>query len=250
MNMTVVERFEQQIQNGSLPKPIPPWAITAKRVCVWGGLGLTVAAGAASTAVSWWLIADPNGMLKEFRASDWMQGALDLLPVAWIALSLGAGLFAYWLFAHTTHGYRYRRPLVICSLGLGLLAFGGALYVTDLAESIEAATAQLPGYERFIGSRRPVLMRPDKGTIIGHIENPGQESWILVDPNGAVWRITIATSTTLPNGNRGQNVVLNGGCVRVMGLINTTTRAVQANAIRPCPRAVRFNPNLQPVPAP
>ncbi len=239
--MTVADRIEQRIREGSLPKPIPSWAVTAKHVCVWGGLGLTVAAGAASTAVSWWLITDPNGLIREVRASDWVQSALDLLPVAWIALSVGAGLFAYWLFAHTPHGYRYRRTLVIGCLAVGLLAFGGALYATNLAESIETAAAQLPGYEKVASPRHQVLLKPESGMIFGQVDDFGLDVWHVVDPEGEVWRITVVTSTNFPGNKRGQNQIRQTGCVRVFGAIDTSTHDVQAQAVRPCPRAVHLN---------
>lgn len=242
--MNVAERIELQIKNGTLPKPIPRWLVVAKRCCLWGGLGLTVAASAASTAVTWWLVADPNGLLGVMHSSDWFRGALNLLPITWIFISLGSAVAAYLIFVHTPYGYRYSRALVAGSLGFGLMSFGGALYASDLAESIETSASALPGYHKVAGIQPQVFMKPERGMIVGHVESEDDRVWQVLDPSGTVWWVTVPTTSQMPFIKRAQGTSFVGSCVRITGTLETSTRSVTASVIKTCPRAVHLDDHI------
>lgn len=239
---TLADRFEEQIQQHELPPPIPRWRITAKCIGIWSLFALMLLLGASSVAIAVWFATDPFSLAAELRESQAMYSLVTGLPLVWIFAGCFAVCSAAWFFVQTPHGYRYRMTLIAAAVFVSVVCVGVALMAAGLAESLERAASYVPGYARVISPPTARFMRPDSGMLFGRIESMATGTWEIRDAEDGFWTVMMGTTTEFPPHAQGQRQMVIGGCVRISGEASSTTRVLQADSIRPCPRGLHMRP--------
>ena len=231
---SLADQFEQKIESGQMPEPIPIWQIKAKRVLIWILFGSFVFVGIASSAVAVWFITDPQTVILEYQKASFLDHFLSILPLFWICLSLAMGLAAVIVFVHAPRGYRYRAIVLVGAVILAFAAFGGAISAAGFSEKIERVAELMPGY-RFV--QMPHIQKftqPENGMMIGQVKVIEQQEFDLKDVRGVIWHVsTIHCNQPL------DRVISPDGCVRVLGVPSSTENYFDAEQIVPCPRGIR-----------
>lgn len=242
--MSIAEQFEQKINQGDLPKPVPKFLVIAGRVALWIFLVLVVSLGSLSAGVAAWFMSDPVALSAVATGASWVDSFVQALPLFWLAVALLCGILAILIFIRSSRGYKYRKAYVITACLLGFLALGVALALAGVSDKIDRmAFENIPQYNGLSKPRMLHLMEPESGFIIGHIQAMDSSSLIVRDPGGNVWEVRLKPETNLPI-----HFKINiGDCVRILGEASSTIYATEARGIRPCPRGIRY---MSPTPVP
>lgn len=234
--MSIADQIQEQIDHGELPKPISPYIVRLKRIGIWIAVLLAISIGMLSTAIAVWFLTDPQGLLFEWSRSDLWYGIVNALPLFWVLISITAGIVALGIFLHTSQGYRYRTSLIVITVGLSFLAFGGSLYAAGLAEDIEQAAYRfLPGYARIVEPQVQRYHQPDQGKVFGEIRQMKGSMVELADPAGRIWKIQIQRERM----EKGMEELMEEDCACTEGIVSTTQNTLTADQIKPCPRALK-----------
>ncbi|MBU2567007.1 hypothetical protein KKG46_05640 [Patescibacteria group bacterium] len=231
---SLAEQFEQKIQNGQMPQPIPFWQIKAKRILIWVIFGSFVFVGIASSAVAVWFVTDPQTVILEYQKESFLDQLLSVLPMFWIGLSFIMALAAVVVFVHAPRAYRYRTVFVVSAIVLAFVAFGGAISVAGFSEKIELFAEMMPGYRYVQMPHMQRFMQPEQGMMLGQIKAIDRQEIFMRDVSGVIWHVNISNCSQPLD-----RIIKPEGCIRVLGVPSTTENYFDAEQIAPCPRGIR-----------
>ncbi len=116
------------------------------------------------------------------------------LPIFWLATILAASAFAYFLFRHTKHGYRF-----------GVLAVAGGIFVASIAGGISLLATPLPPQLHALRVQNfpphfdeSEWMDPEEGFLFGEVFSIEEKLLILNALDNSVWNVDIATAKIPP----------------------------------------------------
>lgn len=238
--MTLADDFENKLEKGALPRPIPRWVVVAKRAGLWVGFGALVTLGALALGVTLWLVSDPA-----LREDTPFLALLGAIPFIWLGASLLTGIVAVLVYRFTPHGYRHRLPAVVFAVFALAILVGFGLMASGVSERTEeTVSSALPPYHDLSNRRIMRFADPQNGTMVGWVVSKDDDtSFELRDPASNLWYVD-ASGAPLPQGG----LPAAGSCLRVIGENATGTSGFVAKILRRCPRGVR--PPLPPMPAP
>ncbi len=241
--MSIAEQFEQKINQGDLPKPVPKFLVIAGRVALWIFLALVVSLGSLSAGVAAWFMTDPVALSGAAAGASWVDLFLQALPMFWVAIALVCGILAIIIFIKSARGYKYKRAYVVTACLVGFLALGAALASAGVSDKIDRmAYENIPQYNGLSKPRMLHLMKPDSGFIIGRIQAMDGSKLVIRDPGGGIWEVRLNQETNIPLHFKIQI----GDCVRILGDASSTIHTTDARDVRPCPRGIRHMPPQPP----
>lgn len=242
--MSIAEQFEEKINQGNLPKPVPRFLVMAGRAVLWIFLVLIVSLGSLSVGVATWFMTDPVALTGAATGVSWLDLFLQTLPLFWVVIALLCGVLAIFIFVKSALGYRYRRIYVVTVCLVSFLALGVALALAGVSDTVDKMAHEIiPQYRGLSKPRMLRLMKPDLGFIIGRIQTMDGSRLVIMDPGGGVWEVRLNRETNIPVHLKIQI----GDCIRILGEASSTIHTTEAKDIRPCPRGIRHLP-LQPAP--
>lgn len=195
---------------------VPRWHFVVKNMLFWGGFGIALILGSFSFAVVFFALFSADFDLFTHLPFSRLSFFLQSLPFFWLGfLGIFLGL-SILFFRITKKGYQIELSKLF-GLLLGLsIVFGGILNLFGGGELFERIfTTPFQGIYHPVEERRMERWaKPEDGFLGGEIQERGENTLFLIDPNGKEWEVDITRADFFPDKS-----VLDQKMVRIIGKV-------------------------------
>ncbi len=222
--MSNVEKILTEIKNKHIV-PWPRWRIFLRHTAIW--LLVAIAASLSSIAFSAaiFIVANQDWDLPQRLNINPSAFYLAILPYFWLLILVIFAIAAYFNFRHTKRGYKLPLLVVLITYIISTAGVSTALYRLGLGSKIEQmASNTVPYYNQMIYARS-VWSRHDDGLLAGKILSAITNQIKIMDLDGEVWTVDIASSS-------GKNIIWEEKDIKIIGQKIDTGQFV-ATEIRP-----------------
>lgn len=202
--------------------PCSKWRFRAVEYGIWLFWALTVALGALSVAVMFFVSSHARFALFEATHHTTTDFVLETLPFLWMFVFGVMAVLAYINFRHTKRGYRYQVHHILLSSILFSVIGGVVLHIFGVGGYIDGQFGKsMPTYSSMEKLETRLWQDPADGRLVGTFMTMDETDtlYIFTDKEGAEWHIETAELR-----KRDKDLLSSGKLVRVLG---TTTDALR-----------------------
>jgi len=214
IEQTVLDEIEQKHL-----APKATWWFWLRYGYIWLVSVLMVFVGALAAAATLFVFRTVQWELYEATHDSFFSFLMDVVPVLWITLVVGALIATYYGIRKTKYGYKYNLLFITCTVVASSILLGIVLFHFGFGRVVDRGFGgRIPMHEGIEMSTQRFWDNPQRGLLLGVVSVDDEQGFVITDTRGAAIPLEVQHLS-----EEQRQLFENGSYTRVIG---TTTGEV------------------------